>query len=86
MKEDLQEPTAEILAIAKRLDCITEWEFCELLFITQNTAQQWRNRGIAPLPIRLGNNYFYPIDAIKAELTVRAKKRRIDINPRDLIA
>jgi len=77
----------DIRAIAHRLDCITLDEFCQLFQVTAQTAKSWRNRGIAPLPIRLGNAYYYTLDSIKKELTVRVKKRRrTEIDPRDLIA
>jgi len=77
----------DIRAITSRLDCLSEAEFCTLFQVTPITAKQWRNRGVAPLPIRLGNAYYYTLDSIKKELTVRAKKRRrTEIDPRDLIA
>ena len=79
--------TLDLQAIVSRLDCISEAEFCQLFQVTPTTAKTWRNRGVAPLPIRLGNAYFYPIEAIKHEMTVRVKKRRrTEIDPRDLIA
>jgi hypothetical protein len=79
--------TLNLQAIVTRLDCITENEFCELFQVTPKTAKHWRNRGIAPLPIRLGNAYFYPLEAIKSEMTVRVKKRRTAaLEPRDLLA
>jgi len=79
--------TLDIQAIVNRLDCISEAEFCQLFQVTPITAKQWRNRGVAPLPIRLGNAYFYPLEAIKNEMTVRAKKRRSSqIDPTELLA
>jgi hypothetical protein len=77
----------DIRAIVSRLDCISEAEFCQLFQVTPTTAKTWRNRGVAPLPIRLGNAYYYTLDSIKKELTVRAKKRRrTALDPSELLA
>jgi hypothetical protein len=65
-----------IKEIARSLDCITEQEFCELLKISPLTAVGWRQRSQAPLPILIGNNYFYPLAAIKEEMALRVRTPR----------
>lgn len=64
------------VSIARSLDALTETEFCEMFKITALTARSWRQRGIAPLPVLMGNTYIYPLEAIKAEMQNRVRQPR----------
>jgi len=68
------ETNTNIQEIARSLDCITEQEFCDLFKITPSTAVGWRQRSQAPLPILIGNNFLYPLKAIKAEMENRVRQ------------
>ena len=59
--------------IARKLECVTEQEFITLFGITPSTAKAWRTRGTAPLPVRIGTRYLYPLAAIKAVITERTR-------------
>jgi len=72
----MEQQATNIKEIARELDCLTEQEFCELLQITPLTAQGWRQSSKAPLPVLIGNAYFYPISAIKEEMALRVRKPR----------
>lgn len=70
------ENNIDTAAIARSLDCITEKEFQALLGITEKTMIGWRQTGKAPLPVLIGNSYFYPLAAIKEEMALRTRKPR----------
>jgi hypothetical protein len=64
------------VAIARALDSITEQEFCKMFKVTPLTARRWRQSGIAPLPVLLGNTFIYPLSAIKEEMQNRVREPR----------
>jgi hypothetical protein len=65
-----------VRALADRLDCIPEEDFCALGKIAPATAEAWRKRGTGPEYILLGNAYLYPKEALAEFLRSRTRERK----------
>ncbi|WP_433989518.1 hypothetical protein SuNHUV7_00590 (plasmid) [Pseudoseohaeicola sp. NH-UV-7] len=50
------------------LGVICEDEFAELTELSTSTLRRWRHEKRAPMPVRLGNAWFYFLDDIQTEL------------------
>jgi hypothetical protein len=51
--------------LARTVNCLDEYGFAKLAGVKPSTLDAWRKRGKGPEYVLLGNNYLYPIEAVK---------------------
>lgn len=64
-----------LLALADKLDCLTEADMMLLGKLSPGTVEAWRKRGQGPAYILLGNRYLYPRSAVQKYLDSITRER-----------
>jgi len=61
--------------LARTVSCLDEEGFAKLAGVKPSTLGAWRKRGQGPEYVLLGNNYLYPIEAVKRYISGLVRPR-----------
>jgi predicted site-specific integrase-resolvase len=70
--------------LARTVNCLDEEGFAKLAGVKPSTLDAWRKRGKGPEYVLLGNNYLYPIEAVKRYI-LELVRPRTTFHPRQAL-
>lgn len=60
--------------IVQQMGFLTEEDMTGVFKVTRTTLENWRRHGTGPIYAHVGNQFFYPIQAVSEFLTGRLRK------------